>query len=585
LIKLSSHSNKFRISFLLLLLTVLFGVLLIRVFSLQIIQSRIYRELAEKNRIKIVFIPQNRGEIKDKNGIVVAGNVPDYILEIYPYLLREREETIKKICEISFLRVSEVKKKIESAKSYYRPIILKKHLSIAEVSNIVENISELPGVHVKRRPIRIYPYGMSSSHLIGYTGEVTEVEIEENEDLKEGDMIGKSGLEREYDRYVRGKVGVEYIEVDAQGREKGIFKQMRSVEPIPGDELHLTIDIRLQLLADSLFSEYTAGSVVALNPQNGDVLALYSKPGFDPNILVKGVSFENLQKLVFTEGSSFWNRATMSIYPPGSVFKIIIALLALEDKVITRNTMMRTCTGSYRIGNRLFHCWKKHGRLHTHKAIVQSCDIFFYQVGMKLGFDAMERGIRKIFLFEKTGIDIPEENSGFFPTRSWYREKFSMEGPTRGMVANIAIGQGEVLVTPLEVCTFFGGLANNGIIVSPHIVKSIRDVSGNILYRPDTRTRRINVSEETLSFLRNAMYGVVNERKGTGVLSRIEGISVAGKTGTAENPHGEDHAWFVAFAPFDNPEICVVVMVENGGHGGSVAAPIAKRIIERALSK
>ncbi len=583
MIKLSSDNHRSRINLLLYFLGIVFVILVIRIFGLQIVQGRFYRKLAEKNIIKIVLLPQNRGEFVDRNGFVLAGNIPDYILEIYPYLIKNREEIIHLLSEISHIPEKEIREKLKNAKSFYRPVVLKRHLTVSEIANIVENITDLPGVSVERKPLRDYRYGTITSHLIGYTGEITESELKERPELKEGDIIGKSGLEKMHDVFLRGSPGIDYIEVDAKGREIGLIKEMKSIEPEPGAEVQLTIDINLQKMADSLFAEYTSGSVVAINPQDGSVLVLYCKPGFDPNILVKGISFEGLRKMVFREGSSFWNRATMSIYPPGSIFKIVVAAIALEDGVIIANTRMNSCSGSLRIGNRIFNCWKRHGILKTHKAIVQSCDVFFYQVGMKLGFSNLEKGVERLRFFEKTDIDLPEEKCGFFPDKEWYKKKFDISDPTRGMVANLSIGQGEVLVTPLEVCSFFSGIANEGYIMTPHLLKQIQDISGNILYKPEMHRRKIPLSEKTINFLRKAMLGVVNESGGTGVLSRIKDIKVAGKTGTAENPHGEDHAWFVAFAPYDKPEICIVVMVENAGHGGNIAAPIAREIIKKAL--
>ncbi|TES90476.1 MAG: penicillin-binding protein 2 [Candidatus Cloacimonadota bacterium] len=583
LIRVHSNNHKSRINLLLYLAGFVFLVLVLRIFGLQIIQSHFYKKLAEKNIIKIVLLPQNRGEFVDRNGVLLAGNVPDYILEVYLYLIKNRKQTVHLLSEISLISEKEIDKKLTKAKSFYTPVKLKRHLTISEIAKIVENITELPGVTVKRKPLRDYRYGKITSHLIGFTGEITELELKERPELKEGDIIGKSGLEKLYGSYLRGNPGFEYIEVDAKGREIGVFNQMKSIQPEPGAKIRLTIDINLQKMADTLLMEYTGGSVVAINPQNGDVLVLYSKPGFDPNVLVRGISYEGLRNIVFAEGSSFWNRATMSIYPPGSIFKIVVAAIALENRIINADTKLRNCSGCLRIGNRNFHCWKKHGILRIHKALVQSCDVFFYQVGMKLGFSNLEKGIRKLRFFGKTDIDLPEEKSGFFPDRNWYKKKYDISFPTKGMVANLSIGQGEVLVTPLGMCNFFCGIANHGYIMTPHLVRQIEDVSGNTLFKSEIKKRKIPISKETLKFLREAMLGVVNENGGTGVLSRIKDIKVAGKTGTAENPHGDDHAWFVAFAPYEKPEICIVVMVENAGHGGSIAAPIAREIIKRAL--
>jgi len=583
LIRISSYSHKDRLNFLFYFLVVLFSIILLRAFSLQVIHRQFYKKLAEKNIIKIVFISQNRGEITDRKGNLLADNIPDYIVEIYPYLLKEEEKTLRLLSKISFISIEKIREKIKNAKSSFLPVIIKRHLTESEVAKILENITELPGVTVERKLVRNYRYGRTTSHIIGYTGETTETEIKENPELRENDVIGKSGLEKFYDLYMRGKPGIEYIEVDAARREVGIFKEMKSVEPEPGNGIRLTIDINLQKMVDSLFTEYKVGSVVAIEPQSGEVLILYSKPGFDPNRLVKGVSNEDLKDMLFVEGSSFWNRAIMSIYPPGSIFKIVIAAIALENDIVKPDSRMKSCRGFLYIGNRIFNCWKRHGSLNTYEAIVQSCDVFFYQLGIKVGYSLIKEGVGGLSIFEKTGIDLPGEKKGFFPEKEWYKKRLNISYPTKGMVANLSIGQGEVLMTPLEICSFFSSIANYGYKITPHLVKEIKDISGNILYKPEKTSKKMPLSDETITFLRKAMLGVVNERGGTGAMARINGIEVAGKTGTAENPHGEDHAWFVGFAPYKNPEICVVVMFENRGHGGAVAAPVAREIIKKAL--
>ena len=584
MIKSSLSTYKLRINIFIYIIGFLFLVLVIRLTNLQLFHSYTYKRLARKNIIKIITLPQNRGEFVDRKGVLLVSNIPDYSLVIYPYLLIDREKTLVFLERISGISYKEIEKKLKGAKSFYKPVIIKKHLLPDEIARIDENITDLPGISVERKPLRYYKYGEATSHIIGYTGEVTEQELKRERELKEGDIIGKSGLEKQYDKYLRGQPGVMYVEVDARGREVGIFQQIRSVKPKPGARIELTIDVGIQQLADSLLSKYESGSVVAINPQDGSVIALYSKPGFDPNKLVRGISLKALKNMISTESSSFWNRATMSAYAPGSIFKIIVAAIALDYGVIDSNAVMnKPCLGSLRIGNRIFHCWKRHGSLNLHEAIVQSCDVFFYQLGLKVNFKRLLKGMQKLSLFGKTGIDLPEEGRGLFPDENWFMKRFKIKEPTKGMIANLSIGQGEVLLTPLEVCSFFAGLANYGSIATPHLVKDIKNVSGNTIYKYEPKIRKIPLSKKTITFLRNAMLGVVNERKGTGVFAKIRDIKVAGKTGTAENPMGKEHAWFVAFAPFEEPEICVVVMIENAGHGGGVAAPIAKAIIEKAL--
>ncbi len=569
-------------------ISLLFLTLVFRLFQLQILQKERYRLLAERNRVKVVYLPALRGEILDRNGKIMADSRPGYSVFIDPGEMTERT---RRPVLVSLSRILEMEpEEIEEKLSMERPnpldpLKLKRNVGFEIVSQLEEQRTSLPGVTVKALPIRRYRHGEGTCHLTGYVGDLTKDELGKlySKGYKYGDMVGKMGLERRYEDYLRGKDGVEYLEVDALGMELGAFPERSPLPASPGDDLVLTIDLELQLKADSLLAGRGRGAIVALDPRNGEILALASRPSFDPNLLAAGIDPEVWHKLRDDPASPLWNRATRAAYPPGSVFKLFAAASALDRELVTQSSHLDACRGRIFIGRRYFTCWKTHGRLNLHEAIVQSCDTYFYQLGMKIGLDALSKDALSYGFGARVGIDLPPESPGLVPTREWYETNVRKGRWGAGVAANLAIGQGEMLATPLQLCSFMGAVAANGVLYRPHLMKRIVNSDGRVIEEHRTERTNLPISSHTLKIMREAMWGVVNEEEGTGTLARISGVGVAGKTGTAENPQGEDHAWFCGFAPYEDPQICVACLIENAGHGGTLAAPVVRELIESYL--
>jgi len=389
----------------------------------------------------------------------------------------------------------------------------------------------------------------------------------------------------EYESFLKGKKGASIYEVDVRGVVVRRFDNSYGKLPERGFNLHLTVSEALTLYADSLFSEFESGACVAMNPKNGEIILYYSKPGYKSNKLTEGISNIEWDSLRNNENAPLWDRVIAGEYPPGSIAKIWTTIIGLENNLVKPETKFSPCDSVYWIGNRYFGCWKRHGSLKLMDAIIQSCDIYFYQLGMSMTLELAVNFAKKLGFSNKCGIDVPGERSGFLPSKEWYDKKYGKRGWARGVLANLAIGQGEVLITPLQGVTFFSAVANGGWTYRPHILKTIRDNNGNTVkkFRPEKIS--LPVSEESVRFVREAMKDVVNTRKGTAYWSRLDSIMVAGKTGTAQNPHGEDHSLFVGFAPFEDPEIVVFTVIENAGHGSTHAAPLTTKLIKRYLSE
>jgi penicillin-binding protein 2 len=340
--------------------------------------------------------------------------------------------------------------------------------------------------------------------------------------------------------------------------------------------------VRLQSIVEEELRDYGVCAAVVLSPQDGSVLALVSKPNFDPNRVFIDARADYWRELIDSPHSPLWNRAVSSGYPPGSVFKIPIAALALEKHIANPSTVVH-CEGGYQFGNRFFGCWEVHGTTDLRKAVVRSCDSYFYRLGEQLGVGGISQGALKLGFGKLTGIDLPNEKPGLIPTKDWYDRRYGRRGWTRGVALNLSVGQGEILATPIQLTRFISAMANGGTVHRPFIVREIVDREGRLLYVGRARGERLAMSERIISTLRGYMRDVVSSRTGTGALAMSDLVEIAGKTGTAENPSGEDHAIFFCFAPFDAPKIALCLIIERGGHGGVVAAPVAKRIVERYL--
>lgn len=571
---------KGRIYVIYILILSLSVILTIKLYQIQIIEGPRYRELAEGNRIRILPVSAPRGEILDRKGRVLARNRPSFAIYVIPFE-GNREESLRILSKLVEIPYTDIKKKLDKAPNSLQPVNIVPDASIEVVSKVKELEGKLPGILVVTDVIRDYPNKNTASHILGYIGEVSneEMKLFQPSGIRMGDIVGKSGIEREYQVALMGVKGGEQVEVDAMGRP---IKVLGTVPPIPGSTLITTIDLDLQkVVEESLKRRRLPGAVVVMNPKNGDILAMASNPDYDPNSFARGISTKEWVELLTPE-KPLLNRAISAVYPPGSTFKIAVALAALAEGIVSEDSVFY-CPGSMVIGNRKFVCWTTHGRINFLNAIAKSCDVTFYTLGLKLGAEKIAKYARLLGLGDVTGIDIPGEVRGLIPEPSWKKEPWYI-----GDTANMSIGQGYVQVTPIQMALLVSTIANGGKVYKPRIVSKIISQDGTETSLPVVQVRDLSKFKKEIDIIKRGMEMVVDV--GTGILARVEGISVAGKTGTAENfptkynPLGKDHAWFISYAPKDNPQIALSVVVEQGGHGGSTAAPIAAEIISYYLT-
>ena len=574
----------------------IFCLLLLFAFYLQIIKGEYYYHLSEKNRIRVYPLFPSRGKIYDRDGNELAKNAPSFDLYIVPYyLLKEckrkkipfwKHPTYTVLIKDIGVNEERLRKKIEEGRQApFSPRLIVKDLSEEQLAKVESLKWLLRGVYVEASETRVYPYGKLFAHVVGYVGEVTEKDVKSLR-YYPGDFVGKTGLEKYYEDILHGIGGWERWEVDALGhRIRPVSKSI----PIKGENLKTTLLLPLQAKIAQLMKGKT-GAVVALDPNNGEVLALYSSPSFDPNLFPRGIDLNKWKRLKEDKAHPLTNRAVSGVYPPGSVFKLVVALAGLNERRINPKKKIE-CLGYLPLGNRIFRCWKKqgHGKVDLYRAIVESCDVYFYTVGKDLGVDLISKYAFMLGLGKRTGIDLPYESKGVVPTRRWKREK--LKAPWYpGETLNYAIGQGYINVTPIQLAVLSSFFANGGYVVIPHLrlTKRIKKI-------------KIGIPKRYINLIRKAMLGVVEDKHGTAHWTAyLKGVRIAGKTGTAQVVSREveerykkgkkitkrryvEHAWFVAFAPYNKPLISVAVVVEHGGHGSSGAAPIAKEVIAEYL--
>ncbi len=437
---------------------------------------------------------------------------------------------------------------------------------------------------------RHYPQGVLAAHLLGYTGEVSDSELKGSEELRRGDIVGRTGVEYVYERFLRGRYGVRVVEISAEGTRIGEYVglvddehldgKVESRPPVPGDDVFLTIDIDLQKAVETAM-EWNKGAVVVMDPRSGAILAAVSRPVYDPNVFIGGISEENWSLLNEDPDKPLFNRTVQATYPPASTFKLMVAYAGLKTRAVTRTEWLSPCYGGYQFGNRYFRCWKStgHGYSNLMEAIINSCDVYFYQLAERLKADDFAYAGRLFGFGRKTGIDLPSEARGILPDRAYYDRKYGRGKWTKGHLLNYAIGQGDVLVTPLQLCLMTAMIANGGMRVRPHVVEKIEDSEGGVVFRFDERPAAVpQIDPAIVGFLQNAMRAVVSGKTGTGRAAALPEVAVCGKTGTAQNPHGKDHALFVGYAPAEDPEIALAIILEHAGHGGAMAAPLARKI-------
>jgi penicillin-binding protein 2 len=604
MISLSSQKEvppefRYRTQLLVAAFSVIFALLFGRLLFLQVIDGERYTYLSENNRVRLKKVPGTRGMVFDTRGQLMVDSRPSFDLlfvsedapdpkqtlsQLARYLGRDEEDLLDALQEDKF-------------RAPFQEIVLGKDVDWPTVVAVESHQLELPGVTLRTRPRRSYLESGMAAHLLGYLGEIgpRQLKVQKANGYSMGDEIGQFGLERRWEEFLRGRSGGQQVEVDALGRR---VRVLHEVQDVPGYNVMLTIDKDVQQTAYEAL-QGKEGAIVALDVNSGAVLAMVSTPVFDPNVFARGVTSEEWRTLTTDRLHPLNNRAIQGQYPPGSTFKIVLTVAALEEGAIQPDTHL-SCNGSMAFGNRVFRDWKKegHGSVDLHRGLVQSCDVYYYQVGQRLGVDRIARYARALGLGEKTGIALDDEKPGLIPDSEWKMRRYGQPW-FPGETPSISIGQGYVTVTPLQMANMMAAVANGGTLYRPWFVRKVESLDGAVIreYGPE-EIRTIPLKESTLQNLRTALADVVNSGEGTGGAAKSQIVRIAGKTGTAQVVEMKgnivksenlaylirDHAWFVAYAPAEKPEIAVVVLVEHGGHGATAAAPLAKKVIEKYLS-
>ena len=571
-----------------------------RLGYLQVLSGERYTFLSENNRVRIKRVAGTRGMVFDRQGKLLVDSRPSFDLIFVPEDSQNPRNTVRSLARYAKRDENELLKIYEEGKrrSAFDEMVLGKDVDWSTVVAVETHQLDLPGVSLRARPRRSYADGPMAAHVLGYLGEINQKQLRllKDQGYVIGDEIGQYGLERRWETLLRGQSGGQQVEVDALGRR---VRVLHEVIDIPGDSVHLTLDRQLQEAAHEAL-DGKQGTVVALDVNSGAILAMASTPAFDPNVFARGIKNEEWNSLIKDRLRPLNNRAIQGQYPPGSTFKIVMAIAALEEGVVNPDAYIQD-PGFFPFGNRNFRDWKKggHGAVNLHKAIVESCDTYFYQLGPKLGVDRIAKWSRAFGLGEKTGVALDHERNGLIPDTEWKRRKLRQPW-FPGETISVAIGQGYVTVTPLQLANMMAAVANGGKLYRPYLVTKVESVDGATVreYGPELM-RKVELKPETLSRLHRALADVVHAPGGTGGAARSPLIQVAGKTGTAQviemkgaylkseelSYFNRDHAWFVAYAPLDKPQIAVAVLVEHGGHGGAVAAPLAKKVFETFIGQ
>ena len=578
----------------------------LRLWYLQIIKGEHYNQRSQDNRIRTRRVRALRGIITDRNGEILADNSLGFNLQMVPENINRIEEVADLLAtQINGLEADIIVNLYQKTPtgSRHQPLTLKKNLNPNELARVEARKFELPGILIETEPLREYPYDEICSHVIGYLGFINnrELELPAYKSYARDDLVGRSGIEARYQEYLRGEDGQRQVEVNARGRELSAY----TVQPAQsGKNLKLTIDIDLQQHAFELMGT-KVGSLVAINPKNGEILALVSTPSFSNNLFATRISSKDWQKINSNPLHPLQNRSIQGRYPPASTIKPLIAAVALTDQIITPLTSF-SCSGTMTLGNTRFRCWNRygHGDVNLYRSLKESCDVYYYNLAARIAIDRIAAYGTQFGLGRVCGIELPEEKSGLLPSSSWKLKNVHDQWYTGDTLA-VCIGQGYLTSTPLQIAAMYTVFANGGTYYKPHLVKENKpplDSRNNQNLSSITVGTKVEISNQHMQAIRKALWQVVNEKRGTAFKSRIttQGCEMAGKTGTAqivkqslEDLKGSkdtpwrfrDHAWFAAFAPYNDPAITIAVLVEHGGHGGSTAAPIARQAIEFYLNK
>ncbi|MBP1622954.1 MAG: mrdA [Acidobacteria bacterium] len=580
-----------RLNLLRLPVLLVFAVLAARLWQLQIIQGSEFGLRAERNRIRTIQLVAPRGTIADRNGVPLVENRPSYNVVLYREWMESQENTVRFVTEKLGVPREELEALLLRSRSsgLYRPIVIKEDAGMEDISVIEAHKRDHPEVQLSAEPRRLYHYGRLAAHLVGYVGEISEKELASKmfPGALSGSQIGKSGVERMYNNVLMGKDGARQVLVNSMGQEVG---RLDETDSVVGDQIRLSLDLDLQRIAENALEE-KVGAVVAIDPRNGEILAMASSPTFDPNDFSTRISGEKWAALRDDPDHPMQNRTIQNSYSPGSIFKLIMADAGLEEGLLQDNPAVN-CSGAARYYGRTFHCAKKdgHGTLHLEQAIAKSCNIFFYDLGRRLGITKIAEHAQALGLGLPTGIDLPDERDGVMPSPEW-KKKARRSKWYPGETISVSIGQGAVSVTPLQMLRAVSAIATDGQLTTPHVLLRADESAGSTPVWP---VRRIPIGPENARRIREGMWESVNDF-GTGHNAAIPGLDICGKTGTVQvigldkkrqsGDEVEDHSWFAGFANRDNPEIAVVVFLEHGGKGGVVAAPLARQIFGAYFGK
>lgn len=573
------------------MVALLFVFLIGGLVKLQLVNHAELAKRSESNRLRVVPIIPRRGIVYDRDGRVIIDNRPSYTVSIVPAEMVSAR-TVPHLAGLIELDSAQIlKRMLRNQVSRQQPAPVKKDVPFDAIAVLEEQSLAFPGVSYQMERVRMYVDSLGAEAFTGYVGEVSPEDLSDSDGERQGyqpgSMIGKKGLEKQYDQLLRGREGTEYVEIAASGQILGPYTDREALEAIPGSDITLSIDIDVQEAAVHALDSFCCGAVVAMDPRTGEVLAATSYPGFDANIF-SSVIPESLWTEIRTDSTHpLLNRVLNGLYPPGSTTKLITVGAALEEGLINEHTTLKPCYGGMQFGNRFFRCWEHggHGTLNCTHALEQSCDVFMYQIGLSLGIDLLHDYFAKCGFGRPTGIDLPGESDGLNPDTKYYDERYGKNKWTRALVLNNAIGQGEILSTPLQLAQFYCGIANDGLVYRPHLVKKISRPNGEEINVPPVVSFRLPFSKQTLDILYEGIRLVVEGERGTARAQRRKDYTIGGKTGTAQNPHGENHAWFCGVAPLERPEIVVCAIVENSGDGSKYAAPVVGKVIKAYMDK
>jgi penicillin-binding protein 2 len=587
---LSLVSSRARIAF--FVVKILFIILILYFWKLQVLDFQVFWQKSEANRIREIVVPPQRGLIRDRNGVVLAKNIASFKASLIRENCKDYEEACLRISELLDLKPEVLKERVDKYKSLplFQPIVVKDNLTYEEVARIKSRQYELPELIVQSEPKRNYPFGTMASHVLGYLQEISpaEMEMDQYKTRRMGDLIGKTGLEKQYEDSLVGTEGKIFEIVDSIGREIG---EVSRIEPIRGNEIHLTLDFDLQKKSEEIL-DGREGAIVVMKPRTGEILAMASYPNFDPNSFINRFTPEEWMNLINSPEYPLENRSIRGLYSPGSLFKPCMLLAGLNQGAVNDSTLS-VCRGSIIIYGHPFACWKAdgHGTVNLYSAIQHSCNIFFYQLGKRIGIEEIARYARLFNLGSPTEIDLPGEKAGLVPDPAW-KKRVRDEPWYPGETISVSIGQGPLLVTPLQIAVHTAQIANRGLSVTPYLQAKEIHEGQEINSRQVNKSRRPPIPEVYFEKVVQGMWQSVNDR-GTSVRARIRDFDVCGKTGSAQvvstataeklaqqKIEIKTHSWFSGFAPKDKPEIVVSIIVEYGGGGGATAAPSARALFD-----